>query len=267
MEEYIDKLVELLVLYGPRVVGALIALIVGYIVIKAITKGVTKVLEKKEFDSSLQSFLKSLINITLQLLLWISVLGMIGVQMTSFIAVLGAIGLAIGMALSGTLQNFASGVMILIFKPFKVGDFIQAQGVSGTVKQIQIFNTILNTPDNKIIIIPNAQLSNSLLTNYSAEPQRRVDWTFGIGYGDSVQKAEDVLKNLIEADKRILKDPAYFIALSELADSSVNIVVRAWVKAEDYWGVFFDMNRNVYEEFDKAGLNIPYPQMDVHVHN
>jgi small conductance mechanosensitive channel len=266
MEEYIEKLIELLVLYGPRVVGAILVLIVGYIVIKLITKGISRVFQKKEFDVSLQSFLLSLISITFQVLLWISVLGMIGIQMTSFIAILGAAGLALGLALSGTLQNFASGVMILVFRPFKVGDFIEAQGVAGIVKQIQIFNTILNTPDKKTIIIPNAQLSNTLMTNYSTEPQRRVDWTFGIGYGDSVAKAEEVLNKLIAQDERILKDPEHFIAVSGLGDSSVDLVVRAWVNATDYWGVFFDMNRNVYEEFSKAGLNIPFPQMDVHVH-
>ncbi|MBN2893307.1 MAG: mechanosensitive ion channel [Bacteroidales bacterium] len=267
MEEYLDKVIELLVLYGPKLIGAIFVLIIGLIVIKLIKKGVAKIFAKKEFDQSLQSFLKSMIGIVLQALLWISVLGMVGIQMTSFIAILGAAGLAIGMALTGTLQNFAGGVMILLFKPFKVGDVIEAQGVVGAVKQIQIFNTILNTPDNKTIIIPNAQLSNTLMTNYSTEPQRRVDWTFGIGYGDNVDKAQEVLNNLISQDQRILKNPEHFIAVSALADSSVNLVVRAWVSGADYWGVFFDMNKKVYEEFSKAGLNIPFPQMDVHVHN
>jgi small conductance mechanosensitive channel len=170
------------------------------------------------------------------------------------------------MALSGTLQNFAGGAMILIFKPFKVGDSIEAQGYSGSVSEIQIFVTILKTPDNKTIIIPNGGLSTGSLINYSAEPTRRVDWTFGIGYGDDVNKAQEVIKGLLDADNRVMKDPAIFVEVSELADSSVNFATRAWVKAEDYWGVYFDMNKKVYEEFDKVGLNIPYPQMDVHVH-
>ena len=155
----------------------------------------------------------------------------------------------------------------MIFKPFKIGDVIDAQGYLGSVSEIQIFNTILKTPDNKTIIIPNGGLSTGAMTNYSTEPKRRVDWTIGIGYGDNAQKAEEVIKRLCDEDSRILKDPAVFIAVSELGDSSVNFAVRAWVKAEDYWGVFFDMNKKVYETFDKEGLNIPYPQMDVHVHN
>ncbi|MBN2664593.1 MAG: mechanosensitive ion channel [Bacteroidales bacterium] len=266
MEEYLDKIIELLVLYGPKLIGAIVILIIGLFAISLFMKGVKKVFEKKNYDQSLQNFLLSLLKITLQVLLWISVLGMVGIQMTSFIALLGAIGLAIGMALSGTLQNFASGVMILLFKPFKIGDVINAQGVTGGVNEIGIFNTILKTPDNKTIIIPNSQLSNTLMTNYSTEPQRRVDWSFGIGYGDDVSKAETVLNGLFAEDKRILEDPAPFVAVGELGNSSVNLTVRVWVQAADYWDVFFDMNRKVYEQFTKQGLNIPYPQMDVHLH-
>ena len=192
---------------------------------------------------------------------------MLGIEMTSFVAILGAAGLAVGMALSGTLQNFAAGVMILIFKPFKNGDFIEAQGHIGIVSEIQIFNTILKSLDNKTIIIPNGGLSNSSMTNYSTEPTRRVDWTFGIGYGDKTENAKEVLLRLMNEDARIISTPeAPFVAVSELGDSSVNFAVRAWVKSEDYWGVFFDMNEKVYNTFDKEGLNIPYPQMDVHVH-
>jgi small conductance mechanosensitive channel len=180
---------------------------------------------------------------------------------------LGAAGLAVGMALSGTLQNFAGGVMVLIFKPYEVGDVIEAQGYTGSVKSIQIFNTILNTPDNKVIIIPNGPISTGSLVNYSKEDKRRVDWTVGIGYGDKYDKAKEVIERFIQEDERILKDPAHFIGLGELADSSVNITVRAWVKPADYWGVFFDMNEKIYKNFDKEGLNITIPQMDVHVHN
>ena len=263
--KYLDKIIELLKDYSPKVISAIIVLIVGYIIIRLIKKGLNKVFEKK-LDPSLKSFLLSLINITLLVLLWISVLSMVGIQMTSFIALLGAAGLAIGMALSGTLQNFAGGVMILLFKPFKVGDFIDAQGKMGTVSDIKIFNTILKTPDNKTIIIPNAGLSTSTLTNYSTEPQRRVDWTFGIGYGDDITKAEGILKDIIANDSRILKTPEPFIALGEMADSSVNLVVRVWVEGKDYWDVYFDMNRKVYDSFTTEGINIPYPQMDVHLH-
>jgi small conductance mechanosensitive channel len=199
-------------------------------------------------------------------MLVITVLGMLGIEMTSFIAILGAAGLAVGMALSGTLQNFAGGVMILVFKPFKIGDVIEAQGYTGKVDQIQIFNTIMKTPDNKTIIIPNGGLSTSSMVNYSTEATRRVDWTIGIAYGDDADKAREVIKRLCDEDSRILKDPELFIAVSALADSSVNFAVRAWVNAADYWGVYFDLNEKVYKTFESEGLNIPFPQMDVHVH-
>jgi small conductance mechanosensitive channel len=200
-------------------------------------------------------------------MLVISVFGMVGIEMTSFVAVLGAAGLAIGLALSGTLQNFAGGVMILIFKPFKIGDWIDAQGHSGSVNAIHIINTILKTGDNKTIVIPNGGLFNGSLTNYSSELKRRVDWTIGIAYGDDYDKAKGVLLTLIKQDKRILSEPAEpFIALAELADSSVNLAVRCWVDASDYWAVKFSLNEQIYKTFPKEGLNIPFPQMDVHVH-
>ncbi len=251
--------------YGTGLLYAVIVLIIGLWIAGMITKSTKKAMLKSKMDDSLVPFLTSLIGTILKILVVISALGMLGIEMTSFIAILGAAGLAVGMALSGTLQNFAGGVMILIFKPFKVGDFINAQGHSGTVKAIQIFNTILNTPDNKVIIIPNGGLSNSSMTNFSALETRRVDWSFGIAYGDDVAKAEEVLNKLISADKRILKDPAPFIGLGALADSSVNITVRVWVNAADYWGVFFDMNKSVYNTFGNEGLNFPFPQMDVHL--
>lgn len=266
IEKILTKMIDMAIEYGPKLIGAILVFIIGSWIIKILMKNFSKILEGRKIDDSLKPFLTSLIGILLRVMLVISVLGMLGVQMTSFIAILGAAGLAVGMALSGTLQNFAGGVMILLFKPFKVGDFIDAQGHMGSVKEIQIFNTILTTPDNKTIIIPNGGLSNSSMTNFSTEPLRRVDWTFGIGYGDKVKTAREVISKLAEEDSRILKDPALFIGLAELGDSSVNFAVRAWVKAEDYWGVFFDMNEKVYNEFDKEGLNIPYPQMDVHLH-
>lgn len=252
--------------YGPKILGALAVWIIGGWIIKALVNGIGKAMNKSKVDITLQPFLKSIISSLLKVMLVISVLGMLGIEMTSFIAILGAAGLAVGMALSGTLQNFAGGVMILIFKPFKAGDVIEAQGFIGSIKEIQIFNTILKTSDNKTIIIPNGGLSTGAMTNFSTEEKRRVDWTIGIGYGDDVDKAKQVIRNLCDADSRILKDPEVFIAVSELADSSVNFTVRAWVNAADYWGVYFSMNENVYKTFPQEGLNIPYPQMDVHMH-
>lgn len=268
IENYYDKIVDLALLYGPKLVGAIIIWIVGSMIVKALTKGFAKLLTKRKIDESLTPFLKGIVGTLLKVLLVITVLSTLSIEMTSFVAILGAAGLAVGMALSGTLQNFAGGVMILIFKPFKNGDLIEAQGHTGVVSEIQIFNTLLKTPDNKTIIIPNGGLSNSSMVNYSTEEARRVDWTFGIGYGDKTEDAKEVLLKLMKEDSRIISNPAEpFVAVSELGDSSVNFAVRAWVKAPDYWGVFFDMNEKVYNTFDKKGLNIPYPQMDVHVHN
>jgi small conductance mechanosensitive channel len=224
-------------------------------------------LEKKEISPTLIPFIRGIVSVLLKILLIVSVMAMMGIEMLSFSALIGAVGLAIGMALSGTLQNFAGGVLILILKPYKPGDYIEAQGYAGTVSQIQIFNTILKTPDNKVIIIPNGGLSTGSMINYSEQTERRVDWTFGIAYGDSADKAKEVLQRLCDEDERILKDPPVFIGLSKLDNSSVNFVVRAWVKTPDYWGVFFDMNEKVYHTFEKEGLSIPFPQMDVHLHN
>jgi small conductance mechanosensitive channel len=266
-EAVFTKINEIILNYGPKLVGAIIVLIIGVWIIRLLVNGLKNFLARNNYDPSLNPFILGTTKNLLYILLVISVLGMMGVQMTAFIAVLGAIGLAVGMALSGTLQNFAGGVIILLFKPFKVGDFITARGYSGTVNQIQIFNTILKTPDNKTIIIPNGELSNTAMTNFSQEELRRVDWTVGIGYGDSTEKAESILRDLIQLEARILEEPAEpFIAVSELADNSVNLTMRTWVRAEDYWAVYFDMNRNIYNHFNESGINIPFPQMDVHLH-
>lgn len=262
-----EKITDLAVMYVPKLVGAILVWIVGNWIIKGLVKTLTKMLDKSKTDESLKPFLKSIINAALKVMLVISVLTMIGIEMTSFVALLGAAGLAIGMALSGTLQNFAGGVVILVIKPFKVGDVIETQGYIGTVKGIQIFHTTLTTPDNKTIILPNGSLSSASLTNYTTEENRRVDWTFGIGYGDNVEKTKEILLRLCDEDERTLSDPAPFVALSSLGDNSVNFTVRAWVKASDLWPVFFEMNEKVYNEFNKAGLSIPFPQMDVHVYN
>jgi small conductance mechanosensitive channel len=267
MENLSEQLYGAIMSYGPRLIGAIITLILGLWIISVLRGVLRKRFEKQNMEASLRGFLNSMIGILLKTMLWIAVIGMMGVQMTSFIAILGAAGLAVGMALSGTLQNFAGGVMILIFKPFKSGDFIEAQGYMGIVNEIQIFNTILKTPDNKTIIIPNGGLSTGSMINFSTESKRRVDLTFGIGYGDDVDKAKEVLMKLIKEDERIINDPAEpFIAVSELADSSVNLVVRVWAEAANYWGIYFDLTEKVYKTFDKEGLNIPFPQMDVHVH-
>ncbi len=265
IDDYSQTIKELIMTYGLKVIAAIIALIVGLWVIKIIVKALARIMEKREVDPSLRGFINSLTGILLKIMLIISVIGMVGIPMTSFIAILGAAGLAVGMALSGTLQNFAGGVMILIFKPFKVGDFIEAQGYMGTVSEIQIFISVLKTPDNKTILIPNGGLSTGSLVNFSSEDTRRVDFSFGIAYGDSYDDAKALLLKLIEKDERILKTPEPFIVLGALADSSVNITVRVWAKASDYWGVFFDMNEKVYKEFDKNGLHIPFPQLDVHL--
>ena len=266
LEQIIEQIKAISIQYGPKLIGAIIIWIIGIWVIKLLSNGIENILDKKEIDPSLKPFLKGLFSVLLKVLLFISILSTLGIEMTSFIAILGAVGLAIGMALSGTLQNFAGSVIILIFKPYKVGDVIEAQSYRGTVSEIHIFNTILKTPDNKTVIIPNGKLSNSPLINFSTEPLRRVDWVFGIAYGDDVDKAKEVITRLAGEDSRILNEPPLFIAVSELGNSSVNITVRAWVSAPDYWNVFFQLNEQAYKTFEKEGLNIPFPQMDVHLH-
>ncbi|MCP4909903.1 MAG: mechanosensitive ion channel [Bacteroidetes bacterium] len=252
--------------YGMRLLGAIIVLIIGLWVIRFISNRFGVILDKSDITPALRSFVKSMASVLLKIILFISVLGMVGIEMTTFIAMLTAASLAVAMAFNGTLSNFAGGVMILFFKPFKIGDFINAQGYSGTVKEILIFVTILTTPDNKTIIIPNGPLSNGSLTNFSTQDSRRIEWTFGIGYGDNYDVARDMIMGFIKEDNRILNDPAEpFIVLGELADSSVNLTVRVWVKPADYWGVYFSMNEKFYKNADKHNINIPFPQMDVHV--
>jgi small conductance mechanosensitive channel len=250
--------------YGIKLIGAVAALLIGLWIIKILVGFMRRTMIKRNIDASLVPFLSSIIGITLKAALLISVAGMVGIEMTSFVAILGAAGLAVGLALQGTLQNFAGGVMILLFKPFKIGDVLSAQGFTGSVKEIQIFNTIMATPDNKVIIIPNGGLANSAMTNFSTMDTRRVDFSFGIGYDDDFEKAKDLIRSLIDADARILKDPEPFVRVGELADSSVNITTRVWVNAADYWAVHFDLIENVKKTFDKEKVSFPYPQMDVH---
>jgi len=264
---YTDQAVGYLVGYGPNVLLALLTLVIGLWVIKLVGKGFSRTMDKADIEISLKKFFLSLVGLLLKVLLVISVVSMLGVEMTSFIALIAAAGLAVGLALQGSLANFAGGVLILLFKPFKVGDFIDAQGYMGTVKEIQVFNTILKTPDNKTIFIPNGNLSNGSLTNFSTENTRRVDWVFGIGYGDDIKKAKDILNDLIKQDSRIMGDPESMVVVSELGDSSVNFTVRVWVKSSDYWGVYFAMQEKVKMTFDAQGISIPFPQSDVHVYN
>ncbi len=261
----VENIQEMILQYGTKLLIGLLILVVGLWIVSTMVKGFKRVLMARNVDPTLVPFLVSLIATTLKVLLVISVITYMGVNMTSFIAVLGAAGLAIGMALSGTLQNFAGGVILLILRPFKVGDFIEAQGYMGVVKEIQIFNTILTTPDNKTVIIPNGGLSTGAMTNFSSQATRRVDFTFGIGYGDDIDKARDIIKEVISRNEKILKDPEAFIGVVEHGDSSVNLVTRVWANAADYWDVYFFMMEFVKKEFDKQGVSIPFPQRDVHI--
>lgn len=256
---------QYLIPFGIKILISIAILIIGHWVIKLLKKIIKGTLERHKVEISLALFLNNLCSILLNFILIIAIISVLGVDTSSLVALLASAGLAIGMALSGTLQNFAGGVMIMLFKPFKVGDFIEAQGQQGTVKEIQIFNTIILTLDNKTIYIPNGNLATGILTNYSKQGTRRVDWVFSIAYGDDYDKAKALIIKLFAEDERILKEPAVFVELTKLNSSSVDLVARAWVKSEDYWGVFFSMNEKVYKNFPKEGLNIPFPQMDVHV--
>jgi len=266
MEDLIQKGYVLLAAYGLKVVFAIIILIIGRWVAKLFGKVTQRVMEKREIDETLRHFVGNLIYYALLTFVVLAALSQLGIQTTSFIAVIGAAGLAVGLALQGSLSNFASGFLMILFRPFKVGDFIEGAGVAGTVESLQIFTTQLRTPDNKKIIIPNSSLTGGNIVNWSATGTRRVDMVFGIGYEDDIDKAKQVISEILAADDRIFKDPAPQVALSELADSSVNFVARPWVKTGDYWGVFFDTTEAVKKRFDAEGISIPYPQSDVHVY-
>ena len=251
---------------GIKIAVAAATLVIGLWITNFIVKKINKVLHKRDMDESLRGFLCSLTSVGLKVLIIITAIGQLGIEMTSFVAILAAAGLAIGMAFSGTLSNFAGGVMLLIFRPFVVGDLVNVQGEEGIVHEILIFNTVLHTPDNKVIILANGVVANGTITNYTKADKRRVDWVFGIGYGEDLKVAKDLLQKFTSEDERIISDPqAPLVVLGELGDSSVNITVRAWTKTENYWGVYFAMNERVYNEFEASGLSIPYPQMDVHM--
>jgi small conductance mechanosensitive channel len=266
MEEFMANLPDYLMSYGLRIIAALAIFIIGRWVARLMSKLVEKIMIKANVEKTLAKFFRSLCYFLLLAFVVVAAIDKIGIQTTSLVALIGAAGLAIGFALQGSLSNFAAGVMILVFKPFKAGDFVEVAGTLGSVKEVKIFNTILNHPDNRRIIIPNSQVTADKITNFTAIDKRRVDMTFGISYGDDIRKAKNVLMELVESDPRVLKDPAPVVAVSELGDSSVNLVVRPWTKPDDYWGVFFDTTEKGKLELEKAGLTIPFPQRDVHMY-
>lgn len=266
MENWTDTLLEWAYLFGPKVIGALAIVILGRIGVGIVAGIIRRLMLRAKVDETLTKFVVSLTRIALLVFVFIAALGALGFETTSFIAVIGAAGLAVGFALQGSLSNFASGVMLVIFRPFSVGDYVEVGGQSGSVEEIHIFNTVLNTPDNKKVIVPNSKITGDNIINYSARDTRRVDLVFGIGYDDYLLKAKRILEQIIVADSRILKDPAPTIAVLELADSSVNFAVRPWVKTVDYWAVLFDITENVKLTFDREGISIPFPQQDVHLY-
>ena len=260
----IDKLVELSISAGKNILMAVVVYIVGRFLISLIQKVLANMLSRRKVEISIQTFLKSMVNILLNVLLIISVVGALGVSTTSFAALLASAGVAIGMALSGNLQNFAGGLIILFFKPYKVGDWIEAQGTSGSVTAIQIMHTIVTTADNKVVYIPNGAMSSGVITNYSRMETRRVDWTVGVDYGEDIDKVKRIVEGLIDADSRILQTPAPVIALQALDASSVNVTIRVWVPNAEYWNVYFEMNKKIYDEFNKQGIDFPFPQLTIH---
>ena len=264
IEQLLSKLLDWGIEVGKNLLGAIIIYIVGRFIIKQLGRLLARILEKRKLEISVQTFLRSLVSILLNLILAFAIVSRLGVETTSFAALLASAGVAIGMALSGNLSNFAGGLIILVFKPFKVGDYIEGQNANGTVREIQIFHTILTTVDNKVIYVPNGALSSNAITNYSKQETRRAEWVFGVEYGEDFEKVKAVLQRIIDADPRILKDPAPMIALGALSASSVDIKVRAWAKTADYWDVYFDMNKIVYDTFNKEGIGFPFPQLTVH---
>ncbi|KAB1158889.1 mechanosensitive ion channel [Tenacibaculum aiptasiae] len=259
MKEYLDKFQSLLIDYTPKVLTALAILIVGLFAIKFVVRTFKKIMNKRSVDVTLQKFLGDLLSWSLKALLFVTVISNLGVATTSFAAIIGAAGLAVGLALQGSLSNFAGGALIMIFKPFKIGDLIEAQGVTGVVKEIQVFTTHINTPGNKLAIVPNGALSNGNIINYTAEGKLRVDLTFGVSYDADIKEAKKILMDVLTSNPKVLKDPAPSVNVSELADSSVNFAVRPWTETPNYWDVYFETTENVKLALDKAGIEIPYP--------
>ena len=264
MNQALEKLIDFSIDAGNDILVAVLIYVIGRFIIKYINKLIAKIMEKRKLETSVQTFLRSLLNILLNLILAFAIIGKLGVETTSFAALLASAGVAVGMALSGNLSNFAGGLIILVFKPFKVGDYIEGAGVSGTVQEIQIFHTILVTPDNRVIFAPNGSLSSNAVINYSKKDIRRVDFTFGVEYNEDFEKVKAVVQQVIDSDSRILKNPSFVIEIGALSASSVDITVRVWVKSSDYWDVFFWMNRTVYATFNKEGIGFPFPQLTIH---
>jgi small conductance mechanosensitive channel len=265
-QQLIDKGYELVTVFGVKILAALAVFIIGRWVVKYLRNLTERLMGKRNVDVTLAKFIANMTYVALLTFVILAALGMLGVQTTSFIAVIGAAGLAVGLALQGSLANFAAGILMIVFRPFKVNDFIEGAGVAGIVEEIQIFTTRLATPDNKTIIIPNAKLTADNIINYSAKGTRRADMVFGIGYDADIDKARNIITDILSNDERVLKDPPIQVAVSELADSSVNFVARAWVNLADYWGVVFDANEAVKKRFDAEGVSIPFPQRDVHLY-
>ena len=266
LSSLLAKVYELLTVWGLKVVAAVVTLIVGRWVARGVSNFIKKLMTKSKADVTLVSFVGNLSYVALLAFVIVAALNQLGIQTASFIAVLAAAGLAIGLALQGSLSNFAAGVLMIIFKPFKVGDFIEGGGVAGTVEEIQIFTTQLKTPDNKTIIVPNSKIAGDNITNYTVKGTRRVDFVFGIGYDDDIDNARRIIEEIIAQDERVLKDPAPMVAVSELADSSVNFTTRAWTSTDDYWSFYFDTTEKVKKQFDAEGISIPFPQRDIHVY-
>jgi len=264
LERMIDKLLEQGASLGLTLIKAFLIFIIGHYLIKLINKIIKRILARRDIEMSVKTFVGSLVNVVLTILLIISVVGALGVQTASFAALLASAGVAVGMALSGNLSNFAGGLIILLFKPFKVGDYIEGQGTGGTVKEIQIFHTILVTVDNKTVYIPNGALSSGAVVNFSRQNTRRIEWIFGVDYGENYDKVKQVIESILARETRILPDPVPFIALNTLADSSVNVIVRVWVKSENYWNVYYDINQAVYTTFNEQGIDFPFPQLTIH---
>lgn len=264
-DKLLEKLLDMSITAGKHILAAAVVFFLGRILVRFLNNLFAKMLGRRKIDVGVQSFLRSAVNILLTVLLVVSVIGALGISTTSFAALLASAGVAIGMALSGNLQNFAGGLVILLFKPYKVGDWIEAQGVQGRVSEIQIFHTILTMVDNKVVYIPNGSMSTAVVINYTRNDTRRVEWTIGVDYGEDVERVRTAIRGVIDADARILADPAPFVAVGALADSSVNIVVRVWTRQEDYWAVFHETYQKIYAEFNRQGIDFPFPQQTVHV--
>ncbi len=264
-EKWLNSNSDLLIQYGVNIISALLILFIGNIIVKAVAGSISKVLEKKNMDKAVVEFVHGLVRYLLFVIVLIAALGRVGVQTASVVAVIGAAGLAVGLALQGSLSNFAAGVLIVAFRPFKSGDYVEVGGVAGSVEAIQIFQTVLKTPDNKMVVVPNSGVIGGPITNYSRHSTRRIDLVIGVSYKADLKQTKQVIRETLEKDPRILKDPDMTVGVHALADSSVNFVVRPWVKTADYWNVYFDSMQAIKEALDENGIEIPFPQMDVHL--